>query len=85
MATPGPTLNYAVIGDGALTVLTGPEDLVIQYTYGRQLARAYRRKYGSGKADYVKYSGKSGAGHGVMVQHPKWTQKKIDKALAATD
>ncbi len=66
---------------GSITVINGPEDLAIQWTYGRQLAHAYKRKYGRGAAKYVKYRGRSGAGHAVLAQHPKWMQKTIYRAI----
>jgi len=64
-----------------LTVINGREDLFIQWKYGRELVRAYRRAYGANKANIVTYSGTDGAGHGVLMQHPKWTQEQIATAL----
>jgi len=67
---------------GTMTVINGPEDLVIQWLYGREMVRAYNRKYGSGTANHVRFRGRSGAGHSIMVQHPKWMQKQIYKAIS---
>jgi pimeloyl-ACP methyl ester carboxylesterase len=66
---------------GRITVLNGPEDLLIQYTYGRELVTAYQQEYGSTKAAIATYPGSDGAGHGVMLQHPKWVQEHIWTAL----
>jgi hypothetical protein len=67
--------------DGKVTVLNGPEDMFIQWTYGRELVRAYRTRYGAERADIVTYSGSDGAGHGILLQHPRWTQEQIFAAL----
>jgi pimeloyl-ACP methyl ester carboxylesterase len=58
---------------GRITVLNGPEDLFIQWTYGRALVEAYRRDFGADKAAIVTYAGSDGAGHAVLIQHPLWT------------
>ena len=63
---------------GKLTVINGHEDLFIQWTYGRALVAGYDA-LGSGKARLVTFPGL--AGHGVMIQHPKWTQMQIENAM----
>lgn len=67
--------------DGRITVLNGPEDLYIQWTYGRALVEAYQRAHGTGAARLVTYRGPGGAGHGILMQHPRWTQRNIHAAL----
>ena len=64
-----------------LTVLNGPEDLFIQWTYGKELVEAYQRTYGQDKATLATYGGTDGAGHGVLLQHPKWVQGQVYAAL----
>ena len=64
-----------------LTVINGYEDLFIQWTYGQELVRAYNAQYGDGAAAIVTYPGSDGAGHGILLQHPKWTQEQIFTAL----
>lgn len=64
---------------GKLTVINGYEDLYIQWTYGEALVDAYNTEYGSGKATLDMYPGS--AGHGVLIQHPGWTQEQISSAL----
>ncbi len=66
---------------GAMTVINGPEDLFIQHVYGRALIEAYQGELGASKARLVTYPGADGAGHGVLLQHPKWTQAQIWNAL----
>ena len=66
---------------GAMTVINGPEDLYIQHTYGKALVDAYQREFGASKARLVTYRGADGAGHGILLQHPKWTQTQIWNAL----
>jgi pimeloyl-ACP methyl ester carboxylesterase len=63
---------------GKITVINGHEDLFIQWTYGRALVAGYDA-LGAGKAKLVTYPGS--AGHGVMIQHPKWTQMQIQAAM----
>ena len=67
--------------DGRITVLNGPEDLFIQWTYGRALVEGYQRAFGASAAKLVTYRGQGGAGHGVLIQHPRWTQRHIYLAL----
>jgi pimeloyl-ACP methyl ester carboxylesterase len=69
---------------GRITVLNGPEDLFIQWTYGRALVEGYQRAYGTGKAKLVTYPGPDGAGHGILIQHPRWTQRNINLALGSS-
>src|SRR5215471_14401483 len=64
-----------------ITVINGYEDLFIQWTYGQELVRAYDAQYGDGKAAIVTYPGADGAGHGILLQHPKYTQEQIFAAL----
>jgi pimeloyl-ACP methyl ester carboxylesterase len=66
---------------GTMTVINGPEDLYIQHTYGRALVDAYQQELGTGKVKLVTYLGADGAGHGILLQHPKWTQAQIWNAL----
>lgn len=68
---------------GRITVLNGYEDMYIQWTYGRGLVDAYAARYGDGAATIVTYAGSEGAGHGVLLQHPGWTQQQIAVALGA--
>jgi pimeloyl-ACP methyl ester carboxylesterase len=67
--------------EGHLTVINGRQDLFIQWTYGKALVEAYQKAYGADKAALVVYDGPDGAGHGVLVQHPKWVQERIHAAL----
>ena len=69
---------------GRITVLNGPEDLFIQWTYGRALVEGYQRAYGAKAAKLVTYRGPGGAGHGVLIQHPRWTQRNIYLALRSS-
>jgi pimeloyl-ACP methyl ester carboxylesterase len=64
-----------------LTVIAGREDLFIQWTYGKALVEGYQQGYGKDTANLVLYEGADGAGHGVLIQHPKWTQEQIHTAL----
>ena len=64
-----------------VTVINGYEDLFIQWTYGQELVRACDAQYGNGKAAIVTYPGADGAGHGILLQHPAWTQEQIYAAL----
>lgn len=66
---------------GRLTVLNGPEDLFIQWTYGRALVEAYQRAHGAATARLHTYRGEGGAGHGILMQHPRWIQRQIHQAL----
>lgn len=66
---------------GKLTVINGREDLFIQWTYGRALVEGMQATLGDSKARLVTYSGEGGAGHGILLQYPKWTQRQISRAL----
>jgi pimeloyl-ACP methyl ester carboxylesterase len=66
---------------GGLTVIAGREDLFIQWTYGKALVEGYQQAHGKDKASLVLYDGAEGAGHGVLIQHPKWVQEQIYTAL----
>jgi hypothetical protein len=66
---------------GTITVVNGPEDLFIQWTYGRALVAGYQQALGADKAAISTYPGPDGAGHGVLIQHPLWTQEHIYAAL----
>ncbi len=64
---------------GRLTVLNGYEDLLTQWTYGKALVDAYAQQLGASRAVLKTYPGE--AGHGVMIQHPLWTQTEIAAAM----
>lgn len=64
---------------GKIAVLNGYEDLFAQWTYGRALVRAYDHKR-AGSAELFTYPGR--AGHGIMIQHPLWTQDVIARVMA---
>jgi pimeloyl-ACP methyl ester carboxylesterase len=66
---------------GPITVINGPEDLYIQHTYGEELVTAYQQIYGPDRASIVTYPGVDGAGHGVLLMHPMWTQQQIYDAI----
>lgn len=66
---------------GTIAVINGPEDILLQWTYGQALVDAYQLAYGADKATIATYSGSDGAGHGVMLQHPLWTQQQISSTL----
>ena len=68
---------------GGLTVLNGREDLFIQWTHGRELVRAYQESLGD-RAKLVTYDGEDGAGHGILLQHPRWVQEQIAAALSGS-
>ncbi|MGA3053366.1 MAG: hypothetical protein ABSD63_04100 [Candidatus Korobacteraceae bacterium] len=70
-----------VQNSGPITVLNGFEDLYMQWVYGQALVDGYQAGYGSSKARLYTYDGITGAGHGVMFQHPKWTQEHLFDAL----
>src|SRR5262245_56646254 len=64
-----------------LTVLNGLEDRFIQWTYGRALVEGIRQALAPDKARLVTCAGPDGAGHGLLIQHPRWTQEAIFDAL----
>jgi hypothetical protein len=63
---------------GKLVELAGYEDLFIQWTYGKALVDGLNAKR-AGSATATFYSGL--AGHGIMIQHPRWTQAHIQAAM----
>ncbi len=69
---------------GTLVDIHGQEDLFIQWRYGRELIRAYQRQYGKASAQYIQFPAARGkAGHGLLLQHPKWAQKKVYGVISA--
>ena len=66
---------------GKINVIDEPEDLFIQYVYGQELVTAYQEMFGSNAATIATYPGSDGAGHGVLLQHPMWTQQQIALAI----
>jgi pimeloyl-ACP methyl ester carboxylesterase len=67
---------------GRITVVNGFQDLYIQHTYGAALVQGFQQVCGTGAATLDTYPGSGGAGHGVLLQHPEWTQEQIAQALA---
>jgi pimeloyl-ACP methyl ester carboxylesterase len=66
---------------GQLKIINGPEDLFIQHTYGKALAEGYQQLYGKNRVILSTYDGKDGANHGILIQHPRWTQQQIDASI----
>jgi pimeloyl-ACP methyl ester carboxylesterase len=64
---------------GKVTVIAGYEDLLDQWTYGKAVVDGYHKSQGPQSARLVIYPGS--AGHGLMIQHPKWTEAQIDTAI----
>lgn len=62
---------------GTLSVINGYEDLLTQWTYGQALVNGYSQA--GNKTMLYTYPGS--AGHGVMVQHPLWTQTQMNTAM----
>lgn len=62
---------------GKLTVINGYEDLLTQWTYGQALVNGYAQL--GIKTNLQTFPG--AAGHGVMIQHPEWTQDQIFAAM----
>lgn len=60
---------------GKITALDGYEDVFTQYTYDQALIAAYGPL---GRAASI-YPG--AAGHGLMIQHPLWTQTEMHAAM----
>ena len=77
IATNCATLNLS----GKLTVINGYEDLFVQWTYGAALVQGMQQVLGADRAVLDTYPGSDGAGHGVMLQHPRWTQEQLFQAL----
>jgi pimeloyl-ACP methyl ester carboxylesterase len=74
------TLRCAHISlTGKITVLNAYEDLFDQWTYGRAVVDGYNRDQGAGTAALFTF--KAPAGHGLMIQHPAWTQEHINAAI----
>jgi len=67
---------------GQISVINGYEDLFIQWLYGQALVDGYQADYGTSRAEIFTYPGIDGAGHGILFQHPKWTQEHLFAALA---
>jgi pimeloyl-ACP methyl ester carboxylesterase len=67
---------------GKINVINGPEDLLIQYVYGQALVTGYQQMFGNDAATIATYPGAEGAGHGVMLQHPLWTQQQLFQGLS---
>lgn len=74
---PVPTACDPIKLTGTLSVINGYQDLLTQWTYGQALVNAY--KQAGYEANLYTYPGS--AGHGVMVQHPLWTQTQIYNAM----
>ncbi len=66
---------------GKILVLNGREDLFVQFTYGKTFVDEYNRENGDGAAIRMTYPG--AAGHGILFQHPLWTQENIQAVFAA--
>ena len=66
---------------GKINVINGPKSLYIQYVYGQELVTAYQQMFGSKVARIATCLGKKGAGHGVLLQDPRWTQAQILRAV----
>lgn len=64
-----------------INVLNGYDDLFVQWVYGKALVQGFQMGYGKRKASLYTYGGVGGAGHGILFQHPKWTQEHIFAAL----
>lgn len=64
---------------GKLVVLNGAEDLFVQWVYGKTMVDAFNRQKGAGAAVHMVYRGR--AGHGILVQHPLWTQNSLQSAF----
>jgi hypothetical protein len=67
---------------GAILVMNGYQDLYIQHTYGDALVQGYQQLCGSGAAMLDTYPGSDGAGHGVLLQHPGWSEAQLAMGLA---
>jgi hypothetical protein len=64
---------------GKITVIAGHEDLFDQWTYGQAVVDGYNQSQGKGTARLVLFPGS--AGHGIMIQHPRWTQAQVNAAI----
>lgn len=65
---------------GRILAITGYEDLYDQWTYARALVEGLNRSNGSGTALWAVYPGS--AGHGSLIQHPKWMQAQINTGVS---
>ncbi|HVA34461.1 MAG TPA: alpha/beta hydrolase [Candidatus Baltobacteraceae bacterium] len=63
---------------GKVTLLDGYEDLLVQWTYDRALSDGLNRAK-AGLATYKIYPGATG--HGILIQHPRWTQAMTYAAM----
>jgi hypothetical protein len=68
-----------IVLSGKITVIASYEDLLDQWTYGGAVVDGFRRSQGRRIANLVLYPGS--AGHGLLIQHPGWTQAQIDAAI----
>jgi pimeloyl-ACP methyl ester carboxylesterase len=64
---------------GKITAIVGYEDLFDQWTYGRAVVDGYRKSQGANVARLV--PSPASAGHGLLIQHPRWAQAQIDEAI----
>ncbi len=63
---------------GKVTLVDGYEDLLVQWTYDKALADGLNRTHPN-LASLVIYPGATG--HGVLFEHPKWTQAQTLAAI----
>jgi pimeloyl-ACP methyl ester carboxylesterase len=79
-----PTASQCVplVISGGILVVNGYQDLYIQHTYGDALVQGYQAACGQSSAMLDTYPGSDGAGHGVLLQHPGWTQAQIALGLS---
>lgn len=81
--TANPNKPVAVVCDkltisGKVTLFDGYEDLFVQWTYDRALADGLNAaKPGSASYAIIPES----SGHGILIQHPKWTQAQTYAAM----
>ena len=63
---------------GKVTLLDGFEDLLVQWKYDKAVANGLNAAK-PGLARYAIYPGS--AGHGLLIQYPKWTQEQTYAAM----
>jgi pimeloyl-ACP methyl ester carboxylesterase len=63
---------------GKVTLVDGYEDLLVQWTYDKAVANGLNLTHPK-QASLVIYPGL--AGHGVMFEHPRWTQARTFEAM----
>lgn len=63
---------------GRVTLMDGLEDLLVQWSYDKALAKGLNAAK-AGSAAFVLYPGSTG--HGILIQHPKWSQAQTYAAL----